>query len=113
MGSIQDPASFLGAQRASLTQFIVAQIYSVPLNELRGPTRGRPPVAQARQIAMYIARVVFAMTYRELAQEFGRDPSTIRHACERIEAMREGNAAFDAAMRWHETLVRRAAGLES
>jgi chromosomal replication initiation ATPase DnaA len=112
MGTIQDPASFLGAQRASLAQFIVAQLYGVPLDEMRGPTRGRPLVARARQIAMHIARVVFAMSHRELAQEFGRDASTIRHACGRIEAMREDSASFDASMRWHETLLRRAAGLE-
>jgi chromosomal replication initiation ATPase DnaA len=112
MGNIQDPASFLGAQRASLALFIVAQLYGVPLDEIRGPTRGRPLVARARQIAIHIARVVFTMSHRELAQEFRRDTSTIRHACDRIEAMREDSMAFEASMRWHETLVRRAAGLE-
>ncbi|HEY5347355.1 MAG TPA: helix-turn-helix domain-containing protein [Rhizomicrobium sp.] len=91
----------------------MAQLYAVPLEEMRGKTRGRPAVARARQIAIHIARVVFAMNHRDLAQEFGRDASTIRHACGRIEAMREASTGFDASMRWHETLVRRAAGLES
>lgn len=112
MGNIQDPASFLGAQRASLALFIMAQLDGVPLDEMRAPTRGRPLVARTRQIAIHIARVVFAMSYRELAQEFGRDTSTIRHACARIEAMREDSLTFDAAMGWREILVRRAAGLE-
>jgi chromosomal replication initiation ATPase DnaA len=110
MGTIQDPAVFLAAQRISLAQFIVCQVHGVPVEEMRKPTRGRPHVARARQIAIHLARLVFAMTHRQLAQEFGRDRSTIHHACGLIEEMREDSAEFDSTLRWMESLLRRAAG---
>ncbi len=112
MGSIQDPHVFLTAQRASLAQFIVCQVHGVPVDELRKPTRGRPLVARARQIAVHLARVVFAMNCRELAQQFRRDRSTIQHALDVIERMREADAQFDSSLRWMEALLRRAAGIE-
>lgn len=112
MGQFQDPAAFLTAQRANLAQFIACQIYGVPLEEMRRPTRGRPLVARARQIAVHLARSVFSMTHRQLAAEFGRDRSTVKHACQQIERMREENAEFDSTLRWMEALLRRAAGLE-
>ena len=110
MGTIQDPAVFLAAQRASLAQFIVCQVHGVPVEEMRKPTRGRPHVARARQIAIHLSHVVFAMSHRQLAQEFRRDRSTIHHACSLIETMREDSAQFDSTLRWMETLLRRAAG---
>ncbi len=110
MGSIQDPAIFISSQRASLAQFIAAQVYNIPVEELRKPTRGRPQVARARQVAIHLARCVFAMTHRQLAAEFRRDRTTIQHACDRIEALREGSGEFDSTLRWMETLLRRAAG---
>lgn len=110
MGSIQDPAVFLAAQRANLAQFIVCQVHGVPVEEMRKPTRGRPVVARARQIAIHLAHVVFAMSHKQLAVEFRRDRSTIHHACGQIERMREENGEFDSTLRWMETLLRRAAG---
>lgn len=110
MGSIQDPAVFLTAQRANLAQFIVAQVHGVPVEEMRKPTRGRPLVARARQIAIHLARLVFAMSQAQLAKEFGRDRSTIHHALCQIERMREDSSEFDSSLRWMETLLRRAAG---
>jgi chromosomal replication initiation ATPase DnaA len=110
MGTIQDPHVFLATQRAGLAQFIAAQVYNVPVEEMRRPTRGRPHVARARQIAIHLARAVFAMTHRQLALEFRRDRSTVHHACSQIERMREDSAEFDSTLRWMETLLRRAAG---
>ena len=110
MGSIPDPAVFLTTQRASMAQFIACQVYGVPVDELRKPTRGRPLVARTRQIAVHLARVVFGMSHKQLAAEFGRDRSTVHHACGLIERMRDDNAEFDSTLRWMETLLRRAAG---
>ncbi|MCP5411529.1 MAG: chromosomal replication initiator DnaA [Alphaproteobacteria bacterium] len=110
MHSIQDPAVFLTTQRASLARFMVAQMYGVPVDELRKPTRGRPHVARARQIAIHLARLVFGMSHKQLAREFGRDRSTIHHACYLIAQMREDSGEFDATLRWMEGLLRRAAG---
>jgi chromosomal replication initiation ATPase DnaA len=50
------------------------------------------------------------MSHKQLAAEFGRDRSTIHHACDLIEAMREDSPEFDSTLRWMESLLRRAAG---
>jgi chromosomal replication initiation ATPase DnaA len=109
---MQDPAVFLTAQRAGMAAFVVAQVYGAPVEEMRKPTRGRPHVARARQIAIHLAHSVFAMSHRQLAREFGRDRSTIHHACQLIEGMREASLEFDSNLRWMESLLRRAAGLK-
>jgi chromosomal replication initiation ATPase DnaA len=111
MGNIQDPTVFLATQRTSTVRFVVGQFYGVPVEDLRKPTRGRPHVARARQIAMHLARSVFAMSNRQLAQEFGRDRSTVQHACEVIGRMRMDSSEFDASLRWMETMLRKAAGM--
>ncbi|HVZ27478.1 MAG TPA: helix-turn-helix domain-containing protein [Rhizomicrobium sp.] len=111
MGTIQDPAIFLLSQRAGLAQAIAAQIYAVTAAEMGGATRGRPRAARARQIAVHLARSVFAMTYDELASAFGRDRSTIGHACNLIARLREEDGEFDSTLRWMESHLRRAAGL--
>jgi chromosomal replication initiation ATPase DnaA len=110
MNSMQDPAVFLTAQRASLARFIVAQVYGVPVEEMKRPTRGRPHAARARQIAIHLTQLVFQMSQRQLAREYGRDRSTIHHACRTIAGMREASGEFDSTLRWMESLLRRAAG---
>jgi chromosomal replication initiation ATPase DnaA len=111
MGSIQDPAVFIITQRASLALFVVGQVYGVPVEEMRRPTRGRPQAARARQIAVHMARSVFGLSHKQLAAEFRRDRSTVHHACHVIEGMRGANAEFDSTLKWMESLLRRAAGM--
>jgi len=113
MGSIQDPHVFVTAQRASMAQFIACQVHGVPVEELRKPTRGRPLVARARQIAIHLARVVFGMDRRTLARQFRRDRSTVQHALDVIERLREEDAQFDSSLCWMEALLRRAAGMDA
>lgn len=110
MGTYQDPAVFAPAQRAGLAQVIAGQVYDISAAEMRGPTRGRPRAAHARQVAVVLARNVFGMSYRQLAEEFGRDRSTICHACNVIARMREENDEFDSTLRWLESLLRGATG---
>lgn len=57
-------------------------------------------VAFARQVAMYLASVGFGMSLGRVARAFGRDRSTVRHACRMMEERRE-NPSFD---RWMEAL---------
>jgi chromosomal replication initiation ATPase DnaA len=111
MGSIQDPAIFLVTQRASLALFVAGQVYGVPVEEMRKPTRGRPHAARARQVAIHLARSVFGLSRRQLAAEFRRDRSTVHHACLLIDAMRQKSDELDATLRWMECLLRRAAGM--
>lgn len=52
-------------------------------------TRGAPDEAYARQIAMYLCHVGFGMSLTRVAIAFGRDRSTIAHACHLIEDRRD------------------------
>ena len=111
MGTIHDPAIFLSSQRAGLAQAIASQIYAIPVAEMRGSTRGRPRAARARQIAIALARGVFEMSHKQLAAEFGRDRSTVCHACQLVAQLRREDGAFDATLRGMEGHLRQAAGL--
>jgi chromosomal replication initiation ATPase DnaA len=63
--------------------------------------------AFARQVAMYLASVAFDMSLGRVARAFGRDRSTVRHACHVVEERRE-NPGFD---QWMEALEASAAGV--
>jgi chromosomal replication initiation ATPase DnaA len=67
----------------------------IPVAELAATSRRSAPVALARQTAMYLARVVHGLSFRDIALAFGRDPRTVAHACRRIEERRD-DPAFDA-----------------
>ena len=56
--------------------------------------RGIARLAEARQLAMYLMHVVEGRLYAEIGRVFGRDRTTVSHACAVIEERREA-AAFD------------------
>lgn len=66
---------------------------------LESVTQGRRDFrsAFARQVAMYLASVGFGMSLGRVARAFGRDRSTVRHACQVMEERRE-NPNFDQWM---------------
>ena len=80
--------------------------FGVSVDELRSPTRSAS-VAWARQVAMYLARELTDATLPAIGREFGRNHTTVLHACrrtaERIAADRE---AYDAVQRLTEDLRR-------
>ena len=45
--------------------------------------------AFARAFAMYLAHVTLALSYSEVGRHFGRDRTTVSHACARIEDARD------------------------
>lgn len=73
--------------------------------DLLMPTRGSPSAALARQIAMYITHVGFGMSLHRVANAFGRDRSTIAHACHLIEDKRD-DRSFDDFVEALETALR-------
>ena len=90
---------------AGMIQLLVAQAYGVTIDEIRAATRRTSQAAFARQIAMYLAHVVFSLSFGDIAGAFARDRSTVCHAIQRIEAMRE-DADLDRTLGWLETLLR-------
>jgi chromosomal replication initiation ATPase DnaA len=81
---------------------LVAELRGIPECELLQRDRGQADVALARQIAMYLMHTCYGRHYAEVGRFFGRDRTTVSHACALIEEMRE-NARFDATLQWVES----------
>ncbi len=75
----------------------VAAAFGVPLAALRAPTRGRAPVALARQCAMYLAHTLLGLSFTAVGAVCGRDRGTVAHGCRVVEDRRD-DAAFDAKL---------------
>lgn len=72
---------------------LVAERRGVALADLLRTTRCEAHIAAARQLAMYLVNVKLGRTMTEVGGLFGRDRTTVSHACRVIEDRREG--AFD------------------
>jgi chromosomal replication initiation ATPase DnaA len=82
----------------------VSVMLQVPMREIMGRGRAARP-SRARQIAMYLANVVFGVGMTDCARAFGRDRSTVSYACRRIEDERD-DPAFDERLDALERLIR-------
>jgi hypothetical protein len=71
---------------------IVATAFSMPAGKLHSRRRGSAAVVLARQSAMYLAHVVFSLSYSEIGRIFNRERTTVRHACRCVEQRREDPA---------------------
>jgi chromosomal replication initiation ATPase DnaA len=89
-GMRQDALSATASSR--LAEAASAAVMRLPVGGLRGPSRGRRPVAQARQQAMYLSHVVFGLSLNRVGICFGRDRTTVRHACHILEEGRDDPA---------------------
>lgn len=97
------------SKRIGLAQAVVACAFGVALEEMRMRTR-TGPAQEARQLAIYLARVVFEISLRELARETGRSPGTALYACRQVENRRE-EPSFDRTVDFLEHQLRAAAGV--
>ncbi|SFZ85899.1 dnaA protein helix-turn-helix [Devosia enhydra] len=68
---------------------IVASERDMSLTVLLQGSRGTAPVAEARQLAMYLVHVILGRSYTEIGRLFGRDRTTVAHACAIIEDRRD------------------------
>jgi chromosomal replication initiation ATPase DnaA len=75
----------------------VMQVFGVAGDDLRRGTRGRAKVALARQVAMYLAHVGCGLSLTATGHLFGRDRTTVAHACGVIEDRRD-DPVFDRAL---------------
>jgi hypothetical protein len=81
---------------AGLCAAAAAAVAGVPLAAIAAPGRPRARVARARQLAVYLHHVALGASLSACARLFARDRATIRHACARIEDLRD-DARFDEA----------------
>lgn len=86
--------------RAYLAGALVAYALGLKAELVLSADRGNPVHARARHIAMYLTHTACGMSLARVARAFGRDRSTISHACRIIEDYRE-DADFDI---WIEQL---------
>lgn len=68
---------------------VVAALFNVPGKELRRPGRSTLGVSRVRQIAMYVAHVTLRLTMSDIGRGFGRDRTTVVHACHLVEDLRD------------------------
>jgi hypothetical protein len=90
---------------------IVAARRGIAMRKLFGRDRGEADVALARQIGMYLMHVCYGRHYAETGRFFGRDRTTVSHACALIEEMRE-DRLFDRELDEIEATLRTDAGIE-
>lgn len=95
-----------GSASCCIAELLVAAVFAVSVPALRSPRRGPPRVVLARQIAMYLAHVTLGERLGTVGAHFGRDRSTVGHACARIEEERDDPAldetlsALEGALRY-------------
>lgn len=83
---------------------IAAALFNVSGRDLRHPGRSSLSVARVRQIAMYVTHVSLGLSMRDVGQGFGRDRTTVLHACHQVEDMRD-EQEFDRIVALAERLV--------
>lgn len=99
------PADLLReAAAARISESAISTMSQVSIGRMRQRSRGRSHVARARQTAMYLAHVAFGLSLTRVGVCFGRDRTTVRHACELTEDRRDdpacecGLAALEAGL---------------
>jgi len=75
----------------------VVQVFGVACEDLRCVTRGHARAAHARQVAMYLAHVACGLSLTDTGKLFGRDRTTVAHACCVVEDRRD-DPVFDRAL---------------
>lgn len=83
---------------------LTAIFFNVSSKDLRSSGRTPNPVSRVRQIGMYVGHVTLGLKMTEVGAGFGRDKSTVVHACHTIEDMRD-DEDFDLIVARVERLV--------
>ena len=70
---------------------LVACALQIDEGDMLSGRRGTAEVARARQIAMYLLHTSLSVSYMDVADMFGRDRTTVSHACRTVEDLRDEN----------------------
>ena len=92
-----------------ITEQAAASAFEVAQAEVAADTRGTVHAALARQVAMYLAHVVGGLSLTQVGRMYGRDRTTVAHACAVVEDRRD-DPRFDRAMTALEYAVRQLGG---
>jgi len=78
-------------------ELAVTRVFDVDQAQLCAYSRGVARAAHARQVAMYLGHVACRLSLTDVGRMFGRDRTTVAHACAVIEDARD-DPAFDRAL---------------
>lgn len=81
-------------QATELVLRVTTRAFRVDKHELLSKRRSKADIAFARQVAMYLAHIVFGGTYREVGELFDRERATVAYACSLVEDERD-DVSFD------------------
>jgi hypothetical protein len=87
----------------------VAFDFGLDAGALEAGLRGSQRIAFARQIAMYLSHVGFGLSFEAVGRAFGRDRTTVAHACRVVEDGRD-DIWFDCRVATLELICRAANG---
>ena len=74
---------------ARLAAGVASYALGIRQDEILSEARGAVATAFARQVAMYLCHAGFELSLARVAVAFGRDRSTVSHACHLVEDRRE------------------------
>ncbi|WP_417417444.1 helix-turn-helix domain-containing protein [Hoeflea sp.] len=87
--------TFVDILRCRVTWRLVAELFAAACErDLPAAAARRRPRCHMRQIAMYLSHVVLSVPYQTIATAFGRDRTTVMHACSVVEDRRD-DAGYD------------------
>jgi chromosomal replication initiation ATPase DnaA len=95
------------AIRCRVAACVIAD-FGISADELAFGSRGSPRASLARQVAMYLCHVDFALSFEGIGRLFHRDRTTVAYACRVIEERRE-DVWFDSRI---ATLERQCSGVQ-
>jgi chromosomal replication initiator protein len=99
--SISDVMAAMTAADPLSLERIVKQVgrhFRVKESALRSRDR-HPGTLWPRQISMYLARETTRLSLARIGEWFGRDHTTVLHACRKVERMRDEDASLAALLR--------------
>jgi chromosomal replication initiator protein len=76
----------------------VSGYYRVEPRQLQSPRRQRR-LLRPRQVGMYLARQLTPLTLQQIGAYFGRDHTTVLHACKKVAAALKTDPALSGAVR--------------
>lgn len=91
----------------------VSQSSGVDYDDFFASSRRRMEAASARQLAMYLCHVLSGLTMTEVGCFFGRDRTTVAHACAVIEDSREERRTDDRIQAIENKVMRMRACIEA
>lgn len=84
---------------------LVGASAGVGVSDILAPTRSRAAVAAARQLAMYLCHTLLSLSMTEVGRYFGRDRTTVAHACALVEDLRDDGDADARIARIEEAVM--------